>query len=247
MVLTDKKIYREHASQVGKIMTNPRGKSTGDTARQKLSATARTRVEEAYLRREFNIRKEIKNKYVDKGNECEDDSILLFSKVSGVFGLYKNEKFFKNDYFVGYPDLITDDTVIDIKTSWSGSTYPWFDTELPNKDYMYQLLAYMDLTGLKKGLVAYCLTDTPEVMIQDEVRREMYRNKMIDASDEELVELENQVRALHNFDGVPDKLRVKMFEVEYNAEIIDAMKERVKLCEEYYNEIDLVINQIINK
>jgi predicted phage-related endonuclease len=103
-----------------------------------------------------------------------------FLKVTGNFGVQKNEEQFKNDYFVGTPDIITEDSIIDIKTSWDATTFPWFDSELPNKDYMYQLLAYMDLTGKLNGYVAYCLINHAEDAIQDEIRRETWKLKAID-------------------------------------------------------------------
>ena len=132
-------------------MANPRTKS------EFLSKTAKTAVEEQFLYNEFGIKKDFSNRYTERGTNQEDESILFFSKVTGNFGVQKNEERFKNDYFVGTPDIITEDSIIDIKTSWDATTFPWFDSELPNKDYMYQLLAYMDLTGKLNGYVAYCL------------------------------------------------------------------------------------------
>ena len=169
--------YYCHASGVCKIMANPRTKS------EFLSKTAKTAVEEQFLYNEFGIKKDFSNRYTERGTNQEDESILFFSKVTGNFGVKKNEERFKNDYFVGTPDIITEDSIIDIKTSWDATTFPWFDSELPNKDYMYQLLAYMDLTGKLNGYVAYCLINHTEDSIQDEIRRETWKLKAIDPSD----------------------------------------------------------------
>lgn len=227
-------------------MTNPRSKPKNpETAGDVLSKTARTRVQEAYLRKNFGIKKDISNKYIDKGVEQEDESIKLFAKVSGIFGVTKNKEYFKNDHFIGTPDIITEDAIIDVKTAWSGDTYPWFDTELPNKDYLYQVLSYMDLTGKRKGYVAYCLTNASEGMIQDEIRRSVWRKKLIDPTDEQLLKVEDEVRGQMEFDHVPDRLRVKIFEIEYNETLLNSMKERVELCGEYYNELDALIQDVL--
>lgn len=235
------KPYKEHPSQAGKIMTNPRSKSEGP-----LSATARKRVQEAYLKNKFGIKKEIKSKYITKGNEQEPESIKLFAKVSGMFGIVKNEQRYENEHFIGTPDILTADAVIDIKTSWDGNTYSWFETELPNKDYMYQVMAYMYLTGRRKGYVAYCLTDASDSQIYDEMRRKKYELGLIDPTDEELSALESEVRFQMTYDRIPDKLRVKIFEVHYDQKVIDEMIERVKLCADYYKELDQLIEYIVN-
>ena len=236
--------YKERCSQLGKIMTNARSiKKDAVLAGDKLGETAKQRVEEAYLFNEFGIRNEINNKYLEKGTDCEDDSIDLFKKVTGMFAV-KNKINFENDFVKGTPDIIKDNVVVDIKTSWSGATYPWFDTELSNKAYMYQLQGYMWLTGVKKAILAYCLTDANESLIQDEVRRTVWQKKMIDPTEEQLNKIEDDVRAQMTFGHVPSKLRVKMFEVNYEEKIIEEMKARIALCGEYYDEISLIINNL---
>jgi len=230
--------YYCHASGVGKIMANPRTKS------EFLSKTAKTAVEEQFLYNEFGIKKDFSNRYTERGTNQEDESILFFSKVTGNFGVQKNEERFKNDYFVGTPDIITDDSIIDIKTSWDATTFPWFDSELPNKDYMYQLLAYMDLTGKLNGYVAYCLINHTEDAIQDEIRRETWKLKAIDPTDEQALEIEQKVRDKMQFDRIPENLRVKIFEVEYDENTVKNMKERVEECREYYSMLEASISKL---
>jgi len=55
--------------------------------------------------------------------------------------LFKNEENFTNEWLTGTPDVVTDQVLIYVKNSWSGSTFPWLDKpdECPNKDYFYQL------------------------------------------------------------------------------------------------------------
>jgi hypothetical protein len=236
------KPYREHPSQIGKIMTNPRSKAEGE-----LSVTARKRVQELYLRNKFGIKKEIKNKYLTKGIEQEAESIALFAKVSGMFGVVKNEERFENEFFVGTPDIITDEAIIDIKTSWDGNTYCWFDTELSNKEYEFQVLAYMYLTGRRKGYVAYCLTDASDTQIYDEMRRKKYELGLIDPTEEQLAALENELRLQMTYDRIPDRLRVKIFEVKYDEAKLEAIIDRVKVCAAEYERLDNLIEYVINK
>lgn len=236
----EKKTYKESPSQIGRIMTNPRSKS------EVLSETCKTRVEEKFIEDQFGVRKSFWSKETNKGLECEIESINFFVKEYDLFGAKKNDIRFENDSFVGTPDLIFNGVVYDIKTSWSLFTYPMFDDPavIPTKDYMYQLQAYLDLTGLKKAQLVYVLTNATEEMIQDEIYRRCLRAKLIDATPE----LEEQVRREMTFDHVDNALRVKTFDVEYDPAIIEEIKARIELCEEYYNTLlERVTNQIKTK
>lgn len=205
-------------------------------AKPELSKTAQTVVEEQLLKDVFGINREFWSKETDKGNECEQDSIDLLKKVGGLFGIEKNEETFENDFLRGTPDVLGDDPVIDVKTPWSGSTFPWFADQLPDKAYEWQLRGYMALTGRKVGYVAYCLTNATEDIIQDEIRRTCWREKIIEPTDEQVDEIETRVRWQMEFDHVPDPLRVKLFKVEHDEKAEQAIRDRVELCREYYNK-----------
>lgn len=205
-------------------------------AKPELSKTAQTVVEEQLLKDVFGINREFWSKETDKGNECEQDSIDLLKKVGALFGIEKNEEKFENDFLRGTPDVLGDEPVIDVKTPWSGSTFPWFAQELPDKAYEWQLRGYMALTGRRVGYIAYCLTNATEEIIQDEIRRTAWREKLIDPTDEQLDEIETRVRWQMEFDHVPDALRVKLFKVEHDEKAEQSIRDRVELCREYYNK-----------
>jgi hypothetical protein len=215
------------ASQLGKIMTAPRSKS------EVLSQTAKTYIEELAKEHLFGIKKVFKSRYTDKGNEVEEKAIELTEEVLGFEFLTKNEDYFENDYIKGTPDIITHSLVIDVKSSWSGDTFPFFETELPNKDYYYQVMGYMWLTGKKNALISYCLINTPEEIVNDEIRRTAWGKYEIEPSEETI----RDVVALHSFDHIPKDRRVKAFHVEYNEGVVNEMKTRIEHCRTYFNEL----------
>jgi hypothetical protein len=215
------------ASQLGKIMTAPRSKS------EVLSQTAKTYVEELAKEHLFGIKKVFKSRYTDKGNEVEEKAIELTEDVLGFEFLTKNENYYQNDYIKGTPDIITTSLVIDVKSSWSGDTFPFFESELPNKDYYYQVMGYMWLTGKKNALISYCLINTPEEIVNDEIRRTAWGKYEIEPSEETI----RDVVALHSFDHIPKDRRVKAFHVEYNEGVVNEMKTRIEHCRTYFNEL----------
>jgi len=208
-------------------MTSPRSKS------ELLSQTAKTYVEEQVLLAKYGIRKTFSSRYTDKGNLVEDESIRIASEALELGFLIKNDEHFSNEWLTGTPDVNTDDLLLDVKSSWDATTFPFFATEIPTKDYFYQLHGYMWLTGKQKSLLVYCLVNTPEDMVQDEVRRAHWNAKLLE-EDQELID---QVTKRHNFDHIPDNRRVKFFEVERDDEVIEQIKERVELCREYYETL----------
>jgi len=214
-------------SSLGKLMTSPKSKV------EVLSQTAKTYLKELALEEKFGIRKEFSSRYTDKGNIQEDTAIEMASQVLNLPFALKNTEYFENDFVKGTPDLILEDEIIDIKCSWDGTTFPWFKDELPNKDYFWQLVGYMWLTGRSKARVVYCLVDTPEDIVQDEIRRTSWKKFEIDVTEE----TENEVRAKHEFSHISENKRVRAFQIELNEANIEQVKEKLLHAREYYNDL----------
>lgn len=215
-------------SSIGKIMTSPRSKG------EVLSQTTKSYIKELVLEHKYGIRKEINSRYLDKGNMVENESIELTEKVLDLDLIVKNESYFENDFICGTPDIIMGDTIIDVKSSWSAHTFPFFlDEELPNKDYYYQVQGYMALTGATKGMVVYCLINTPEEIVLDEIRRTSWSRHELDVTEE----TESEVRQQHEFDHIPEVNRVKAYHIERNEDVIQAIYDRVEECKIYYDRL----------
>lgn len=215
------------SSAIGKIMTNP--KTKGET----LSQTTKTYLQELAVQEVYNIRKEFSSRYTDKGNEVEELSIALCNDVLGLGFIYKNEEHFSNDWITGTPDVNTNEILLDVKSSWDATTFPFFDTELKNKDYFYQLQGYLWLTNKTEALLCYCLIDTPLQIVEDEIRREHWKASLI----EESLDLRAFVQAKHTFGHIPKEKRIKTFKIAKDDEVIEAIKTRIEECREYYNEL----------
>lgn len=213
------------ASQIGKIMATPR------KAGEVLSETAKTYVHDLVLEEKYGIKNEFSSRYTDKGNEVEEIGIALVNEVLNYKFIYKNYEFFENDWVKGTPDVNTDEVLLDVKCSWDATTFPFFDTEVPNKDYFYQLQGYMMLTGKQESILAYCLINTPFQMVEDEIRRAHWKFNLI----EENTELRKEVESKHVFDHIPEHKRVKYWFIRRDEAVIEKIKERVELCREYYN------------
>jgi len=214
-------------SALGKIMTNARSKS------EVLSKTCKSYLQELAIEEMYGIKKEFSSRYTDKGIEVERESIDLVQDNCDFGFMYKNEEHFENDYLTGTPDVNTDNILLDVKSSYDATTFPWFEEEIPNKDYYYQLQGYMALCNKRKSVLAYCLVNTPFQIVEDEVRRAHWQEHLIDESEE----LRADVEARHNFDHIPPEKRIKTFEVRYDKDVVKAIYERIKECRKYYETL----------
>ena len=214
-------------SALGKIMTEPRSKS------EALSETAKSYIQELFKEKELGIYKDISSRYLDKGIQLEDQAIQFASEVLGWDFVVKNTERFTNDWISGEPDINTDDLLADIKCSWSGNTFPMFDEVLKNKDYYWQLMGYMMLTGKDRAELVYCLMNTPFEIVEDEVRREHWKLHLI----EEDLDVREAVQMSHDFSHIPDHLRVKRFIIEKDEQAFERIKEKCILANEYYQQL----------
>lgn len=228
--------YKFRCSDLGKLMVNPRKKT--DT----LSATTRNFLHEKHAETIFGKSKEIQSKYLSKGIQVEEDAIEMLNTITGK-KYAKNEDMFHNDMITGTPD-INGDSLIDIKSSWDFSTFPMHEEKLSNRDYYWQMHGYMELTGHKESTVAYCLVDTPKNLIEDEIRRVKWQLGFIDDLP---VDLEQEIYNRHQYNDLPEELRIKTFKVDYNQDDISALYERIEACREYLTDLSVGLGERIIK
>ena len=212
--------FKIRCSGIGQIMTNGRAKdSLGKTAQTFALNWIREQPEF------YNRRKEFQNRYTDKGHIMEDEALDFVSDhlYNGKL-LVKNEEYFENDFLKGTPDNIQKDHIIDVKNSWDFSTFPLFETELPTKDYFYQGQGYMNLTGRKGFKVIYCLLDTPANLIESEAWNYSKRNGLGQPDDDLIMDFYERM----TYKDIDPKLRLKVFEFEYDQAVIDSIQKRVE-------------------
>jgi hypothetical protein len=220
--------YLFRASSVGNLMV---GIDSGRTKIGNLSKTSQTFLNKLFYEVIFDKKKEISTKQMDKGTYVEEASISLYSEVSDTL-FFKNEKRFKNDYVAGTPDM-ANKKIVDIKSSWDIYTFPMFEETLKNNIYKWQVLSYMWLTDLHTGEVAYCLVDTPDHLIFDEIRRFMWKNNLMDISEEQ----EEEIRKNLTFSEIPKELRVKIFPVIWSEEEVEKLKIQITSARIYLNNL----------
>lgn len=198
-----------------------------------LGKTGETYVKDWLKGQIYNRQRDISNKYTQKGNEVEDNSIDFVCEQLDLGFVLKNEKFFENDFCQGTPDLILPELIIDVKNSWDAHTFPLFEEGLPNSDYFYQAQIYMELVGCENYKVVYVLSDTPEHLIE----KEAYwycKNNGYDELDLDILE---QFTAKMTYSDIPDRLKIKVFDIKKDEAVIDKIKNRVIECRQIIEQL----------
>ena len=203
------------ASSLGKLMTSSRTKG------EALSQTAKSYIIQKAKEDFFEYRSELNSKYITKGLAQEQDSINLLNLVR-LEDYKKNEERVENEWLSGCCDIITDTSIIDIKTSWSLDTFPATTYELKDlSDYEWQGRAYMWLYDMPSFELCYVMVSTaPEIMGE-------YENG-----------------AIHYVDHIAPEKRITSITFARDKEIEIQMAERLILATEFYNE---VLTQLKNK
>lgn len=232
---------------------------------RELSAGVKTHLVDLYVSNVYNRFTEVNAKYLDKGNDTEEESITTVSIINrDVF--VKNEEHLSNGFIKGTPDIFKGpfikkaDVIRDTKSSWDGFSFTrakWNPIPSSNE---WQVIGYMWLTGAKEAFVDYCLNNTPYHIVEAELRREAYKHPegntpnwielMIIANHTYDLETFNKYitqRGIYDFDFEckaviagfvewPLEERIWSFRVERDEDKIQAIQDRVIECREYMNK-----------
>lgn len=250
-------------SSLGLLMVEPKtikAKEAGE-----LSETTKTHLVDVFVSNKYNRSVDLNAKQLDKGNDVEEDSITIVSRITGKF-LKKNEESLSNDFIKGTPDLFIGDfiesaeTIRDTKSSWDA--YSFFRAK--NKGlldmYKWQGVGYMWLTGAKECHIDYCLNNTPYHLVEGELRKESYKHDQGDTPAWiELQIISNHVYDLESFNlymgvrgvvaqdsysqavidsfvEIPLKERHFSFHFKRDENDIELLKEKIIECRKYMNE-----------
>ena len=197
-----------------------------------LSQTAKSYLITVFIEEFYGRRYPTDNKYFEKGTIQEEYAITLLSEVETELPfLEKNKQFYSNSFICGTPDLVLDDLVIDLKVAFGLNTLLAKDDDIC-KEYFYQLQSYGLLTGIANLQISYCLVDTPEHIIQQEMKKAAYNNPF-----KPLDEIEKEMYHLHTFSDIDPKNKVKSYKFELLPDFEMKMQRKVIAAREFLNEL----------
>ena len=190
----------------------------------------------------YKRRTEIKSKYIDKGNQCEEDGFTLMCLELKLGMVYKNTKYYENEYMCGTPDLYVHKVVYDNKCSYSLDTFPMFEKENTKDEYEWQLNGYGELLATDDLVLAYTLIDAPDEIIEREVKWLTNPNDIYNKLCNLIYTKDNFVKAVaeycpdadcDSFVEIPQDKRIVHFNFKKDPVKIAKINERVPMCRQY--------------
>jgi len=221
-----------------------------------LPSGAKTYCEKWLKEKLYDRRKNFQNKYLEKGIQCEDESIKFAANSLQWGEVTKNEEWFSDEWMEGTPDIITQlfldqiikgepsdkelPVVIDMKNVWDCFTLPLFEPEIPTAGYETQLQVYMELVTqeykieFNNALLCYALMDAPLNVMEKEMRKlswdEGYQGLISD-------EIRQRVHREMTYSDMPHELRLKVYHVKRDPAIITELRTRVEMCRSYISNL----------
>ena len=229
-----------------------------------LSSTAKKRLRSIMIEAKYKRSKRIKNKYVTKGKDCEEEAITIYSKFKHK-NFKNNTERVTSDYLTGEIDLKDEKKgvvveVIDIKNRYDIDTLLDKEDEENNKADYWQLTAYGILFPTAERLtIANCLVNNTLDAIQLELRREEFtwiegvvpQERQVEIIKDNIFDKktfikyvsllvgvldENGEEAVKDFVEIPEKERVIEVTQLKNIEAEERLITRLEVCREYMAE-----------
>lgn len=183
-----------------------------------LSAGAKTFLEDMAKEYIYGFHEVVTSKYMEKGTLVEDECIELYNTVFFT-DLKKNKERKENQWITGECDLhIPLRKIVDIKASWSLSTFPATSAAGIDSGYEWQGRAYMWLWDVDEFENAFCMVNTPDELIGYE--------------DPEL----------HYVDHINPALRVTITPYKRDKALEEKIKVKVEAANKYLDELVERIN-----
>ena len=186
-----------------------------------ISATAKSAVRKIVKYDLFGYQDFEGNKYTEKGIALEEQAIKLSARKRGL-PLKKNTERRENDWITGECDIYVPSRrlIIDTKCPWDIGSHPFFADEAEEKaqkaGYDLQMQGYMWLWDCDEAQIDFVLLPTP----YDQLSSYDDPNRYID-----LVE------------QIPQEKRITTVTIKRDEKIIEKIKERVEIAQEYYQQL----------
>lgn len=179
-----------------------------------LSEGAKTYIRQLAAQEIFGVEFEVSSKQMEKGIQCEGDSIALLNRVRGL-ALAKNTERRSDGLISGECDLFDAQRRRghDLKTSWSLATFPIVVADCFDAVYEWQMRGYMRLWDAEEWEVNYAMVDTPEELARWEPMQ------------------------LHVVGHIPEHHRLTTWTVKRDRTLEALIDLKVKLARAYFDQV----------
>jgi len=243
--ITDKKRLDQclQAKEKGKLTPNMESelplliKKRDTPFEPKLSAGAKTHVENKWYGRKFDYQKRFVSNQTRKGNIKEEQAIKQAGEYLGFPFAYKNEQWLENDFIHGTLDWKTKLFVADTKCVWQPNGLGFFSDEIETI-YEWQGKGYCYLAERDHFVLIRILMNPPDTMIYS-LAKPLWEEAGYHWSEPITESFLEDVKNEYNFEG-KNKIedRIRLIRVDFTDKDRLLINQQVELMREYWIELD---------
>jgi len=212
---------------------------------------AKTHLDTVFYDVFWKRRRIISNNKMEKGTDCEPDSLQLTSDIDEVY-YAENKKQFENNFLTGEPDNFQTN-IKEIK-----SNYDWesFKKASLTTIYKWQVRGYAWLLKIKDGEIIYCLVNNSIKDLEQAIYYLKNKHDIIDEPTPKFTKEAQQIERNMIFDidkwnidypnyqwhntifefDIPKEMRIKRFKIDLLPEHISFMEKRIEMGRKYLIE-----------
>lgn len=212
-----------------------------------LGKTSKSCILEYFIERQTNRKKlKLYTKEIKKGILTENEAIALYRQVNQTFCQKNTERKIKG-LLSGECDLkdlpYAPNRVTDIKVAWDLKGLKGKTKEETATQYYWQLVSYGILFNKNQGEIAWCLTDLPEQMLQDEIQKICYAERLSPetsaADHDRMMEIEEELTRYYTYPDLTPQQKVVSFIYDLPNKDKDALLEQLERCKQYELSLSL--------
>lgn len=234
-----------------------------------LTTTAKKALNDIVFYTKYGRQALLENKYLTKGLVQEKGARDILSRLLNI-PLVADEERRQNEWVTGKRDIMHPEVILDIKAKWDFESFNKSLIESTNDVYLWQLDCYMDLWGVKDSLLCHVLIDTPNDLVEREIKIKDYSLNILDMGGSVREEMIYEVKKIvcnsiytrqglesfcnqspnvmiewfDDFVEIPESARVHMIQHSYDKTRIEQRNEVIKIARTYMNSVK-PLNNII--
>lgn len=203
-----------------------------------------------YVREEMNIHpilkfeEESNRSFQINAKKSEPELIDLISKIDGI-EYRKNTASFENDFYVGIPDIITGNSILELKCVGNYSEFLKFFTKKAYRSDLIQLYLYQDLLEVEKGEIIYFASGVTKQDLGGYYLRAVKWYTNLGYNPEEADKRAKREVSNANYSHIPIEKRIKRFSFKFDKVEIRHIRKCIKSARDFLSRIDEKFNKIV--
>lgn len=174
----------------------------------------------------------------------EPELLEIISKLDGI-NYRKNTSTFQNDFYSGIPDIISINSILELKSIGNYNDFIKVFTKKAFRGDIVQLYLYLDLLEMEKGDIIYFASGVPKNDLDEYYLRAVQWYKNLGYSPDEVEKKAKRELLNADYSQIPIEKRMRRFNFRIDKVEIRHIRKCIKTARDFLNKIDEKFNKIV--